>query len=64
MEKNIRLQGSVVGSKEMFGNMLKAIEENKIDPIVDRTFSFEETPDAFRYLEDGKFFGKVCITIN
>jgi NADPH:quinone reductase-like Zn-dependent oxidoreductase len=61
--KNVRLQGIYVGSKEMFEAMNAAISANKLHPVIDRVFSFEEVKEAFRYLESGSHFGKVVITI-
>ena len=37
------------------------IEEGKIKPVIDRTFSLDQTADAIRYLEDGHAQGKVII---
>jgi NADPH:quinone reductase-like Zn-dependent oxidoreductase len=36
---------------------------DKIKPIVDRTYSLAETPDAIRYLEQGRARGKVVIQV-
>lgn len=44
--------------------MLKAlIEEGKIKPFVDRTYSLEEVPTAIRYLEQRHVQGKIAISI-
>jgi len=39
------------------------IEADKLKPVVDRSFSLSEVPDAFRYLENGHGRGKIVITI-
>jgi NADPH:quinone reductase-like Zn-dependent oxidoreductase len=59
--QNVRLQGVLVGSRESFEGMLRAMEAHQIHPLVDRVFSFEETSDAFRHLQEGRHFGKVVI---
>ena len=59
--KSIRLQGIFVGSKKMFEDMNEAIFVNKIRPVVDRVFEFEETQEAFKYIESGSHFGKLVI---
>jgi NADPH:quinone reductase-like Zn-dependent oxidoreductase len=59
--KNIRLQGIFVGSREMFEAMNRAIALHQLRPVVDRVFPFAEAPEAYRYLESGAHFGKVCI---
>jgi NADPH:quinone reductase-like Zn-dependent oxidoreductase len=44
---------------------LKAfIEEGKLTPVIDRTFSLGETPQAIRYLEQGHARGKVVVTVS
>lgn len=37
-------------------------EAGAIRPVIDRTFAFEEIPDAVRYVEAGRARGKVVIT--
>ena len=59
--KQLRLQGIHVGSREMFENMNAAIAQHKLQPVIDRTFSFEQAPEAFRYLQAGDHLGKVCL---
>jgi NADPH:quinone reductase-like Zn-dependent oxidoreductase len=61
--KNIRIQGIFVGSREMFEAMNRAIHQNRLKPVVDRVFSFQEVPQAFRYLESAAHFGKICIRL-
>lgn len=61
--KNARLQGILVGSREMFEAMNRAMAANNLHPIIDRVFPFDQAPAAYRYLESGAHFGKVCIEI-
>ncbi|MDQ1483368.1 MAG: hypothetical protein QOF35_1444, partial [Actinomycetota bacterium] len=39
------------------------IEAGKVTPSIDRTYTFQQVPEAVRYLEGGKARGKVAITI-
>jgi NADPH:quinone reductase-like Zn-dependent oxidoreductase len=39
------------------------IENGKLRPVVDRTYPFEEIPEAIRHLESGRARGKVVISI-
>jgi NADPH:quinone reductase-like Zn-dependent oxidoreductase len=39
------------------------IEGGKLRPVVDRTFPFEEIPEAIRHVESGRASGKVVISI-
>jgi NADPH:quinone reductase-like Zn-dependent oxidoreductase len=59
--KSITLQGIFVGSRAMFEEMNRAMEINRIHPVIDRVFPFSQARDAYRYLESGAHFGKVCI---
>jgi NADPH:quinone reductase-like Zn-dependent oxidoreductase len=61
--KNIRVQGTFVGSRSMFEDMNRAIEASQLRPVVDRVFSFAEAVEALKYLESGAHFGKVVIRI-
>jgi NADPH:quinone reductase-like Zn-dependent oxidoreductase len=39
------------------------IEAGKVKPVIDRTYSLNEAPEAIRYLEEGHARGKVVITV-
>jgi len=51
-----------VGSRNDFEDMNRAIAFHTLRPVIDKQFSFEELPDALRYLETGKQFGKIVIS--
>jgi len=51
--QNIRVQGIIVGSREMFEAMNRALEQNRIRPVVDNIFTLEETQQAFRLMAQG-----------
>lgn len=59
--KGIRMQGIFVGSREMFEDLNKMIAASELKPVIDRTFSFDETKEALRYMETGAHFGKIVI---
>jgi NADPH:quinone reductase-like Zn-dependent oxidoreductase len=61
LSKQLRLQGVYVGSRESFERMNDAIAQARMRPVIDRTFSFEEAPEAYRYMESGQHAGKICI---
>jgi len=39
------------------------IETGKVTPVIDRTYSLSEVPEAIRYLAEGHARGKVAITV-
>ena len=43
--------------------MAGLIESGKVTPVIDRTYSLDDVPEAVRYLERGHARGKVVITI-
>jgi len=51
-----------VGSRNDFDDMNRAIAFHKMHPVIDKQFSFEALPEALRYLESGKQFGKIVIS--
>jgi len=61
--KAVRMQGILVGSRRMFEEMNKAIETNRLKPVVDKTFAFKETAEALRYMESGSHFGKIVVKL-
>ncbi len=58
-----RLQGTTVGSIEDLQAMVNAIAQNKMKPVMDKSFPFEKARDAFAYMASGQHFGKVSIAI-
>jgi NADPH:quinone reductase-like Zn-dependent oxidoreductase len=59
--RQVRLQGVTVGHRDGFEAMLRAIDQHRVKPVVDRVFAFAELKDAMAYLKSGAQFGKVCI---
>jgi NADPH:quinone reductase-like Zn-dependent oxidoreductase len=39
------------------------VEAGKINVVIDRTYSFDEIPEAMRYVSEGRAKGKVVITV-
>ena len=61
--KNLVLKGIAEGSRAMLARLLRAVEANAIQPVVDRTFGFDEAPQAYAYLKSGSHVGKVLIRV-
>jgi NADPH:quinone reductase-like Zn-dependent oxidoreductase len=57
------LHGIFVGTREMFESMNKAIEADRIQPVVGSVFPFEEARQAYRSQASGDFFSKVVIRL-
>ncbi len=52
---------TVKPNKEDLQFLKQLIEAGKLTPVIDRTYSLGETPEAIRYLENGHARGKVVI---
>ncbi|ACT59181.1 zinc-dependent alcohol dehydrogenase family protein [Hirschia baltica] len=61
--KNLGLYGVAAGSREMLCALVNAAAENQIEPVIDRVFPFEQTPEAYSYLEAGGHMGKVLVEL-
>lgn len=59
--KQLRLQGLIVGNRRQQQDMIKAIDANKLQPVVDRVFPLESIVEAFQYQETNRHFGKICL---
>jgi len=65
MGKAAKVEGVFgVGSVAMFERMTEAMAVNEMHPVVDRTFGFDETREAFRHVDRGDHQGKVVITVD
>jgi NADPH:quinone reductase-like Zn-dependent oxidoreductase len=63
MFKGATLRGIFVGAREHFEGLMRAVAVNELKPVIDRTFSFDEAVEAYKYLKLAKHFGKVVIKI-
>lgn len=63
MGKQIRLIGITVGTRRQQQDMIRAINQNGIRPVIDSHFPLAELGAAFRHQESGKHFGKICVDI-
>ena len=62
--RQVRVQGILVGHRESFEAMTRALGQHEMRPVVDQTFPFGEAPQAVRHLASGRHLGKVCIEIS
>ena len=61
--KELTVAGIMTGSRTAFEALNRFLVEHKIEPVIDRIFGFEELPDALRYMESAKHFGKIVIEV-
>jgi NADPH:quinone reductase-like Zn-dependent oxidoreductase len=63
MFKNASMHGIGVGDRAMFEQLNRAIEANRIKPVIDKVFPFEEAREAYRYQSSGSLFGKIVVRV-
>jgi NADPH:quinone reductase-like Zn-dependent oxidoreductase len=61
--KNLVLKGIAEGSRAMLARLVAAVAANGLEPVIDRTFGFDEAPAAYAYLKSGAHVGKVVINV-
>jgi NADPH:quinone reductase-like Zn-dependent oxidoreductase len=61
--QNIRVQGVMVGSRETFESMNRALALHGLRPVLDRVFPFAEARAALEHMAGQGHFGKICIRI-
>ncbi|KAL4873946.1 hypothetical protein BDV12DRAFT_158792 [Aspergillus spectabilis] len=63
LRRNVTLKGIINGPKDRFLEMNAFYEKHHIKPVVNKVFSFDEAPEAFKFLANGSHFGKVVIKV-
>jgi len=62
--QRVRIQGILVGSRDGFEAMNRAVALHHLLPVVDSVFPLEETRAALELMDRGGHFGKICIKIS
>lgn len=60
--KNVTLHGIETGSRDMFDEMTRFIDQHDIKPVIDSTFPRSEIANALQRLKRGGHFGKIVLT--
>jgi NADPH:quinone reductase-like Zn-dependent oxidoreductase len=63
VHKSATVFGIYVGSREMFEELNRALEQSNVRPVIDKIFPFASAPEAFEYMASGSHFGKVVIRV-
>jgi NADPH:quinone reductase-like Zn-dependent oxidoreductase len=62
--KQLNVLGSTMGSPEDFESMVSFVTRHGLRPVVDRVFGLEQGEAAFRWMDEGKQFGKIVVKIS
>ncbi len=60
--KNVTIKGITSGSRRMLADVVKAVTANRMEAVIDKVFSFDEAPEAYKYLAGASHVGKVVIS--
>lgn len=63
MMKFAMVRGIFVGAREHFEGLMRAVTVNRMKPVVDKTFEFDDAVEAFKALKAAQHFGKIVIRI-
>ncbi|HSB60498.1 MAG TPA: NAD(P)-dependent alcohol dehydrogenase [Vicinamibacteria bacterium] len=61
---NVRVQGVIVGSRESFEALNRAVSLHQLRPVVDRVFPFPEARAALEHMAGGQHFGKIVVRMD
>ena len=64
LRKSLAVNGIYVGSREMQEDLHATLETNKIHPVIDREFTFDQAKEAYEYMQSGRHFGKIVIKVD
>jgi zinc-binding alcohol dehydrogenase/oxidoreductase len=61
--KQLSIQGSLMGTRDEFLSMLDFIEKKNIKPIIDKTFKLADVNEAMKYMASASQFGKILLKV-
>lgn len=59
--KHIRMQGTMMGSPQEFGAMIKFVNDNRIEPLIHEVFPMDEAVAAHMLMESFSQMGKIVL---
>ena len=62
--RQLSIMGSTMGSEREFQAMIDFVEKNKIKPVIDKIFPWQEAEQAMRRMDNSEQFGKIVLQAN
>lgn len=59
----LQIIGTTMANRSEFNEVMQLVFQGKLQPVVDKVFSLEDTQKAYQRLLDGKHFGKVIVRL-
>ncbi len=64
LHKQVHVQGIYVGSRTQFEDMNRALDQNRIQPVIDNIYAFQDLPAALRHMQSATHFGKIVVRVS
>lgn len=61
--KNLSIAGITSGSRAMLVELVRAVAGRGFDPVIHRSFAFDEAPAAYACLKSGEHIGKIALRV-
>jgi NADPH:quinone reductase-like Zn-dependent oxidoreductase len=61
--RDITIYGSRSGTKKEFQDLMRAVNDKKLKPLIDKTFPLAEAAEANRRMEEQQQVGKILLTV-
>lgn len=62
VQRHVTLHGIETGSREHLEQLVRAVDELGISPVIDSRFPTDRVQDALRHLQTGAHFGKIVVS--
>lgn len=62
--RHVHLTGLTVGHREDLAALVRAVDANGIEPVVDQSFGFSDALGAYQALPLGRHFGKIVVSMD
>ncbi len=59
----VTVKSMIMGNRRMLTRLVRAYGAHEIEPVIDRTFAFDDAPAAFEALAAAKHVGKVVVAV-
>jgi NADPH:quinone reductase-like Zn-dependent oxidoreductase len=59
--RNLQIFGAKAGPKALLFNIIRLVQEGKLQPVLDRVLPLAEAQEAHRLLEERRQFGKLVL---
>jgi len=62
--RQLRIYGATIGNQEEFRRLIRAAEQKRFEPVIERQFDMDEAAAGLARLDSGEQFGKITLRID